>query len=219
MNTLQSIWNGLDWSYLLNIVLSVVPSLLCITFHEVSHGYVAYRLGDTTAKDAGRLTLNPLKHIDPMGLLMMVVCKFGWAKPVPVNMMRFRSPKRGMALTALAGPVSNLLLAVLFLGIGKVIYLYAPYSAGMNVFFEWCLFTVAPMSVGMGLFNLIPLPPLDGSKVLAMFLPNSVYEKLMRYEYYGLMLLLILNWLHFGGNIFQKTIYGVYEALFHIFFA
>ena len=219
MNTLQSIWNGLDWSYLLNIVLSVVPSLLCITFHEVSHGYVAYRLGDTTAKDAGRLTLNPLKHIDPMGLLMMVVFKFGWAKPVPVNMMRFRSPKRGMALTALAGPVSNLLLAVLFLGIGKVIYLYAPYSAGMNVFFEWCLFTVAPMSVGMGLFNLIPLPPLDGSKVLAMFLPNSVYEKLMRYEYYGLMLLLILNWLHFGGNIFQKTIYGVYEALFHIFFA
>lgn len=81
VNTLQSIWNGLDWSYLMNIVLSVVPSLLCITFHEVSHGYVAYRLGDTTAKDAGRLTLNPLKHIDPMGLLMMVVFKFGWAKP------------------------------------------------------------------------------------------------------------------------------------------
>ena len=96
MNTLQSIWNGLDWSYLLNIVLSVVPSLLCITFHEVSHGWVAYRLGDPTAKDAGRLTLNPLKHIDMMGLLMMVVFKFGWAKPVPVNMMRFRSPKRGI---------------------------------------------------------------------------------------------------------------------------
>ena len=122
MNTLQSIWNGLDWSYLLNIVLSVVPSLLCITFHEVSHGYVAYRLGDTTAKDAGRLTLNPLKHIDPMGLLMMVVFKFGWAKPVPVNMMRFRSPKRGMALTALAGPVSNVLLALVFLFLYGLLY-------------------------------------------------------------------------------------------------
>ena len=219
MNTLQSIWNGLDWSYLLNIVLSVVPSLLCITFHEVSHGYVAYRLGDTTAKDAGRLTLNPLKHIDPMGLLMMVVFKFGWAKPVPVNMMRFRSPKRGMALTALAGPVSNLLLAVLFLGIGKVIYLYAPYSAGMNVFFEWCLFTVAPMSVGMGLFNLIPIPPLDGSKVLAMFLPNSAYGQLMRYERYGILVLLALSWLGLGGNFLGDAIYGVYEALFHIFFA
>ena len=219
MNTLQSIWNGLDWSYLLNIVLSVVPALLCITFHEVSHGYVAYRLGDTTAKDAGRLTLNPLKHIDPMGLLMMVVFKFGWAKPVPVNMMRFRSPKRGMALTALAGPVSNLLLAVLFLGIGKVIYLYAPYSAGMNVFFEWCLFTVAPMSVGMGLFNLIPIPPLDGSKVLAMFLPNSAYGQLMRYERYGILVLLALSWLGLGGNFLGDAIYGVYEALFHIFFA
>ena len=115
MNTLQSIWNGLDWSYLLNIVLSVVPALLCITFHEVSHGCVAYRLGDPTAKNAGRLTLNPLKHIDMMGLLMMVVFKFGWAKPVPVNMMRFRNPKRGMALTALAGPVSNVLLALVFL--------------------------------------------------------------------------------------------------------
>ena len=122
MNTLQSIWNGLDWSYLLNIVLSVVPSLLCITFHEVSHGYVAYRLGDTTAKDAGRLTLNPIRHIDPMGLLMMVVFKFGWAKPVPVNMMRFRNPKRGMALTALAGPVSNVLLALVFLFLYGLLY-------------------------------------------------------------------------------------------------
>ena len=122
MNTLQSIWYGLDWSYLLNIVLSVVPALLCITFHEVSHGWVAYRLGDPTAKNAGRLTLNPLKHIDMMGLLMMVVFKFGWAKPVPVNMMRFRNPKRGMALTALAGPASNVLLALVFLFLYGLLY-------------------------------------------------------------------------------------------------
>ena len=115
-----------------------------------------------------RLSLNPLHHIDWLGLALMFTVGFGWAKPVPVNPNYFRKPKQGMAVTALAGPVSNLLLAVLFLGIGKVIYLYAPYSAGMNVFFEWCLFTVAPMSVGMGLFNLIPIPPLDGSKVLAM---------------------------------------------------
>ena len=122
-------------------------------------------------------------------------------------------------LAALAGPVSNLILAVLFLGIGKVIYLYAPYSAGMNVFFEWCLFTVAPMSVGMGLFNLIPIPPLDGSKVLAMFLPNSAYGQLMRYERYGILVLLALSWLGLGGNFLGNAIYGVYEALFHIFFA
>ena len=135
MNTLQSIWNGLDWSYLLNIVLSVVPSLLCITFHEMSHGWVAYRLGDTTAKDAGRLTLNPLKHIDPMGLLMMVVFKFGWAKPVPVNMMRFRNPKRGMALTALAGPVSNVLLALVFLFLYGLLYRALPNRVRVAAFF------------------------------------------------------------------------------------
>ena len=102
MHILQSIWRGLDWSVLTNLLLSVVPALICITLHELAHGYVAYRLGDDTAKRAGRLTLNPLRHIDIMGLLMMIVFKFGWAKPVPVNMMRFRSPKRGMALTAAA---------------------------------------------------------------------------------------------------------------------
>ena len=124
-----------------------------------------------------------------------------------------------MAVTALAGPVSNLLLAVLFLGIGKLIYLYAPFSDGMNVFFSWCLFTVAPMSVGMGIFNLIPFPPLDGSKVLAVFLPDSAYGTLMRYERFGLLILLALSWLGLGGNLLGNAIYGVYNALFHIFFA
>ena len=155
MNTLQSIWNGLDWSYLLNIVLSVVPSLLCITFHEVSHGYVAYRLGDTTAKDAGRLTLNPLKHIDPMGLLMMIVFKFGWAKPVPVNMMRFRNPKRGMALTALAGPVSNVLLALVFLFLYGLLY-RALYSVQFLLDMIWL---TAYISLALAIFNIIPVSP------------------------------------------------------------
>lgn len=198
----------------------LIPAvLIALMFHELAHGLVAYWLGDDTAKRAGRLTLNPLDHLDPLGTLCMIFFGFGWAKPVPVNPNYFRKPKQGMAVTALAGPVSNLLLAVLFLGIGKVIYLYAPYSAGMNVFFEWCLFTVAPMSVGMGLFNLIPLPPLDGSKVLAMFLPNSAYGQLMRYERYGILVLLALSWLGLGGNFLGDAIYGVYEALFHIFFA
>ena len=91
------------------------PSLICITLHELSHGYVAYRLGDDTAKRADRLTLNPLKHLDPVGLLMMLVFRVGWAKPVPVNMYRFKNPKRGMAITALAGPVSNVLITLVFL--------------------------------------------------------------------------------------------------------
>lgn len=215
MNTLQSIWNGLDWSYLLNIVLSVVPSLLCITFHEVSHGYVAYRLGDTTAKDAGRLTLNPLKHIDPMGLLMMVVFKFGWAKPVPVNMMRFRSPKRGMALTALAGPVSNFVLALLALLCARLVY--HQYGALWDFIFD-LLLTTAYLSVGLGLFNLIPISPLDGSKVLFAFLPDSAYEKLMRYEKYGMIALLILVWLGVGDNVLSTAIYNVYAAMINFVF-
>ena len=189
VNTLQSIWNGLDWSYLMNIVLSVVPSLLCITFHEVSHGYVAYRLGDTTAKDAGRLTLNPLKHIDPMGLLMMVVFKFGWAKPVPVNMMRFRSPKRGMALTALAGPVSNVLLALVFLFLYGLLY-RALYSVQFLLDMIWL---TAYISLALAIFNIIPVSPLDGSKVLFALLPDAAYAKLMRYERYGMILLLVLG--------------------------
>ena len=108
-------WDGWDFSYLLSILLGVIPSLICITLHELSHGYVAYRLGDDTAKQAGRLTLNPLKHLDPVGLLMMLVFRVGWAKPVPVNMYRFKNPKRGMAVTALAGPVSNILITLVFL--------------------------------------------------------------------------------------------------------
>ena len=219
MQYLTNLWNALDFGSLESILLRLAAVFLCLTIHETCHGLAAYALGDPTAKRAHRLSLNPLRHIDWIGFVMMIVAGFGWAKPVPVNPNYFRKPKQGMAVTALAGPVSNLLLAVLFLGIGKVIYLYAPYSAGMNVFFEWCLFTVAPMSVGMGLFNLIPIPPLDGSKVLAMFLPNSAYGQLMRYERYGILVLLALSWLGLGGNFLGDAIYGVYEALFHIFFA
>ena len=212
VNTLQSIWNGLDWSYLLNIVLSVVPSLLCITFHEVSHGYVAYRLGDTTAKDAGRLTLNPLKHIDPMGLLMMVVFKFGWAKPVPVDMRYFKKPKQGMALTALAGPVSNLMLAVLLLLGARITIAHYVDTAFCSALLNF-LARTAYMSVGLGLFNLIPISPLDGSKVLFAFLPDRAYLTLMRYEKYGMVLLFLLVWLGVGDNILGEGIYRVYGLL------
>ena len=219
VDSFQELVRSIDWGSLTDALLRVLGVFICLTVHETCHGLAALALGDPTAKREHRLSLNPLHHIDWFGLAAMLLVGFGWAKPVPVDMRYFKKPKQGMALTALAGPVSNLLLAVLFLGIGKVIYLYAPYSEGMNVFFEWCLFTVAPMSVGMGLFNLIPIPPLDGSKVLAMFLPNSAYGQLMRYERYGILVLLALSWLGLGGNFLGNAIYGVYEALVHIFFA
>ena len=153
LHYLQNLFQALDVSSLTEAVLRVAAVFLCLTVHETCHGLAALALGDPTAKSMHRLSLNPLHHIDWLGLALMFTVGFGWAKPVPVNPNYFRKPKQGMAVTALAGPVSNLILAVLFLGIGKVIYLYAPYSAGMNVFFEWCLFTVAPHVRWYGAFQ------------------------------------------------------------------
>ena len=219
MGMFSQLAQGVDWSSMGQMILRIAAVLLCLVIHEVSHGLAAYHLGDPTAKQSHRLSLNPLRHLDPFGLIMMIAVGFGWAKPVPVDPRYFKKPKQGMAITALAGPVSNLLLAALFLGAGKLIYLYAPYSDGMNTLFQWCLYTAAPMSVGMGVFNLIPFPPLDGSKVLAVFLPDSAYGTLMRYERFGIPILLVLSWLGLGGNLLGNAIYSVYEALFHIFFA
>lgn len=216
MQYLKDLWAALDLGSLEGIVLRLASVFLCLTIHESCHGLAAYALGDPTAKRAHRLSLNPLRHIDWIGFVMMIVAGFGWAKPVPVNPNYFRKPKQGMAVTALAGPVSNLLLAVLFLGIGKVIYLYAPYSEGMNVFLEWCLFTVAPMSVGMGLFNLIPIPPLDGSKVLAVLLPERAYRWLMRYERFGIFALWLLVALGVGGRYMSLAIRWVYTLFCRI---
>lgn len=218
LHYLQNLFQALDFTSLTGAVLRVAAVLLCLTVHETCHGLAALALGDPTAKSMHRLSLNPLRHIDWLGLALMFAAGFGWAKPVPVNPNYFRKPKEGMAVTALAGPVSNLLLAILALGVSKVIYLYAPYSAGMDVLFTWCLYTVAPMSIGLGIFNLIPFPPLDGSKILAVFLPDSTYDRLMRYERYGIVILLVLSWLGLGGNLIGNAIYGVYEFLFHIFY-
>ena len=198
-------------SYIIDALYSLPGILVGLSFHEWGHAYAAYKRGDPTARNLGRMTVNPLAHIDPLGFLSLLILGFGWAKPVPVNPNYFRKPKQGMAVTALAGPVSNLLLAVLFLGIGKVIYLYAPYSEGMNVFFEWCLFTVAPMSVGMGLFNLIPIPPLDGSKVLFSLLPDRAYNMMLRYERYGMFLLWAVVLLGVGDKWMSAAIQWTYE--------
>lgn len=171
----------------------VCASLLCITFHETCHGLVAYALGDDTAKRAGRLSLNPLRHVDIMGLIMMALVRFGWAKPVPVDMRRFKNPKAGMALTALAGPVSNVLLAYLAaLGYSAALFFYQKTGAAalgvLLVFFVY----VEIISAGLAVFNVFPIPPLDGSKVLFALLSSRAYERLMRYEKYGMALLMVL---------------------------
>ena len=218
LHYLQELFQALDVVSLLNAVLRVAAVLLCLTVHETCHGLTAYALGDPTAKAMHRLSLNPLHHIDWFGLLMMLAAGFGWAKPVPVDPRYFKKPKEGMALTALAGPVSNFLLALLLIFISKLIYLYAPYTVVMGAVFTFCLYTAAPLSIGLGLFNLIPIPPLDGSKVVAVLLPDRAYGTLMRYERYGMLLLLALSLLGVFGGFISGVIGWVYEAMFNLIY-
>ena len=172
----------------------VAASLLCITFHETCHGLAAYRLGDNTAKRMGRLSLNPLKHVDLMGLIMMALSRFGWAKPVPVDMRNFKNPKAGMALTALAGPVSNVVLAYAAVVLCNFVMFLADRLGS-----TWLLLALAQffvyveiISAGLAVFNVFPIPPLDGSKVLFALLSDRAYDRLMRYEKYGMGLLMAL---------------------------
>ena len=218
LHYLQELFQALDVVSLLDAVLRVAAVLLCLTVHETCHGLAAYALGDPTAKSMHRLSLNPLHHIDWFGLFMMLAAGFGWAKPVPVDPRYFKKPKEGMALTALAGPVSNFLLAFLFIFISKLIYLYAPYTVVMGAVFTFCLYTAAPLSIGLGLFNLIPIPPLDGSKVVAVLLPDRAYGTLMRYERYGMLLLLALSLLGVSGGFISGVIGRVYEAMFNLIY-
>ena len=214
MSDFVNIWKNLDWTVPVQIVMNILPSLLCITLHELSHGYVACRLGDMTAKDAGRLTLNPIKHIDIMGLLMMVVFRFGWAKPVPVNMYRFKNPKKGMALTALAGPACNFLLAGVFLFLYGL--LFYPLHTGGTVAETvlQLIYTTAYLSLSLAVFNLIPIPPLDGSKVLFSLIPDESYFKLMRYERYGMILLLVLVSTKVLGGPLSAATSWLFDKLF-----
>lgn len=218
LHHLQNLYQALDFRSLGDAALRVAAVFLCLTIHETCHGLAAYVMGDPTAKSMHRLSLNPLRHIDWLGLAMMFVAGFGWAKPVPVDPRYFRKPKQGIAVTALAGPASNLLLALLAMLISSLIYHYAPYSAAMDVFFNFCLFELAPLSIGLGLFNLLPIPPLDGSKVLTSVLPDRAYFRLMRYERYGIVVLLLLSWFGLTGNLISGAIMGVYELLFNLFY-
>lgn len=175
-------------------VIMVIPILLiALPFHEWAHAYVAYRLGDPTAKDAGRLTLNPVRHLDPLGTLMMLVASVGWAKPVPVNSGYFRDRRKGMILVALAGPFSNLLLAFLFTLIwGLMVKLLVigviPVESEtavtivtwLQVFFRFCVL----VNISLAVFNMIPVPPLDGSRLISAFVPEESYYRFARYEQY-----------------------------------
>ncbi len=203
MSGLSNWFQGIDLSRIIQWLMFAGAALIAISVHESAHALSALWLGDDTAKRMGRISLNPLRHLDVTGFLMMVIAHFGWAKPVPVNpyrMTKIKSPKLGMALTAAAGPVSNVLLAFLF-GIGYEIamgFLVKGLVAGSVspeaplYYLMQFLYVCFVLNTGLAVFNLIPISPLDGSKILAIFLPDKAHAWLMRYERYGMFLLIAL---------------------------
>ena len=172
-------------------ILRIPIVLLSLTIHEVAHGYAAYKLGDPTAKNFGRLSLNPLKHLDPIGALCMLVFRFGWAKPVPINTRNFRNSKRGMALSALAGPLANAILGLIsaaLLGFTTALYYHLAFSGASDFILTCISYTTilfelsAIYNLLFMAFNLIPIPPFDGSRIALVFLPPKAYFGIMRYE-------------------------------------
>lgn len=197
-------------------LLSAVAALIALTVHEYCHGYAAYKLGDDTAKNFGRLTLNPIKHIDPYGAICMVLFHVGWAKPVPVNARNFKDPKKGFAITAAAGPASNLILGFFSALVYLVVFALVRDLTFTSKTFGYLLisntlsflYIFHSINIGLGLFNLLPIPPFDGSRLLNVFLPPKTYFAIMKYEkqiYIG-----VLVWLLLGNYVagFIRNIVG-----------
>ena len=202
--------------YLVDLLLSLPAVLLSLTLHECAHGWVAYRLGDPTAKDLGRLTLNPIRHIDPIGAISLLLFRIGWAKPVPINPRNFKRPRAGMALTASAGPITNFLIAFV-----STFFLLLSYNGGEKIpvtsavtsflaLFLYYLFRffylLQVMNIALALFNLLPLPPLDGSRLLTLILPRRAAFWVVRHE--RQILIFVLIWM-IGGSYLADYLLGI----------
>ena len=186
---------------LMDIVIGVPITLIALTGHEFAHGWVSSKLGDPTPERDGRLTLNPLAHLDVVGTILMILTGFGWAKPVMVDPRYYKNRKRGMALTAIAGPLANLIMAFIAMLIFAVVLVVQvklsggimPENASMAVQIVWKFaFLLAYRNLCFMVFNLIPIPPLDGSKVLGLFLPNRMYYRMLQYERYAIIIIMLL---------------------------
>ena len=185
-------------------LIRLIIVIFSLTIHEVAHGYAAYKMGDPTAKAFGRLSLNPLRHLDPLGFLCMLFFRFGWARPVPINTRYFKKPKTGMAVSALAGPLANILMSfigllfyktVLALQWHDVITVNSKFAGNLFMLVLEFFSTFCVLNLYLGVFNLIPVPPLDGSRILFVFLPDKLYFGIMKYEQYIQIALIVLLYL------------------------
>lgn len=226
INTLLSLLRGyhVDLGTVAAQVISILFVILCILpLHELAHAWVANKLGDPTAKLEGRLTFNPLASVDPMGALALLLFGFGWAKPVPVDSRYFRKPKRDMAITALAGPVSNLLAAFVGAVLVAVMEAFSPYNGFTNFVYNVLWYYVV-VNISLAVFNLIPMPPLDGSRIVAAFLSDRAMYTYYRYQnlFVMLMFLLLLSGALSGPlataqTFFANIIFSLARAPFQLF--
>lgn len=211
------------WSLVTYILSTLTVIFLTLPIHEFAHGFAATKLGDPTPRYQGRLTINPFAHIDYFGALCILLFGFGWAKPVGVNPYNFRKPKRDMAITAFAGPLSNLIVALISLFLFNLSGLvYSKVAVGIIFYIAYFFLFIARINVSLAVFNLIPVPPLDGSRILSAVLPNKYYYTLMRYEryfYYGLIILLFVGALDVPLSLVSNFVFGLLNTVANLPFS
>lgn len=202
------------------VIARAIVVFLCLPVHELCHGLAAYKLGDDTAKRMGRLSFNPIAHLDPIGTIMIFLFGIGYAKPVPINPLKFKDYRKGVALTALAGPLSNLVMAFVAAFVSAAVgYFFQTFAAAQLITLLFSL--TASINISLAVFNLLPIPPLDGSRILGMILPDRLYEKYFRYERVIMIVLMVLLFtgvlngpLAFLNNIFRNFVFFIPNLIF-----
>ena len=203
----------IDYELLKTSIITFAVVIVSLTVHEVSHGFVSYLLGDDTAKSMGRLTLNPIKHIDIIGAVCMFVFKFGWAKAVPINPNRYKNFRLGTVIVSIAGPLSNLIMA--FVATVVYGYLVVKTSVSNDIVYEFII-TFIILNISLAIFNLIPISPLDGSKILLAFLPERAYRFLLKYEKYGFVVIIALSYFGLLSGVIDRGLNVVLNSFLDI---
>lgn len=183
----------IDFNTMLEWFVRLIVAFTALPIHEYAHGLVADKLGDHTARYQGRLNINPFTHMDPIGTICLILTGVGWGKPVQVNALNFKNPKTGMAITAAAGPLSNLVMAFISMILMKVC-IFLPYSGTVINSLTFVFYIMTSVNISLAIFNIIPIPPLDGSRIAALFLPERIYFSIMRYEMIIFIVLFVVLW-------------------------